>query len=284
MGTMHGKGMGWHRDLPDIRDYTPKSDDVAEVLAKSAPLKKAAKTQPPKMDLREWCSPIEDQGSIGSCTANAGVGMMEYYERSAFGNHLDAARLFLYKVTRNLLGFKDDDGAYLRDTMKAMVLFGVPPEKYWPYRVTHFNDEPSAFCYSFAQSYQAIRYYRLDPPGTKPADLLKEVKRSLAARLPAMFGFSVYSSIPGTGDGKGEIPFPGPGEKLEGGHAVLAVGYDDKKKIGKQQGALLIRNSWGTEWGEAGYGWLPYAYVEAGLADDFWAMVKQKFVDTALFK
>jgi len=284
MGSIHGKGMGWHRDLPDVRDYTAKTDDVAKVLAKSAPLRKAARAQPATVDLREWCSPIEDQESIGSCTANAGVGMMEYYERCAFGRHLDAARLFLYKVTRNLLGFKGDDGAYLRDAMKAMVLFGVPPEKYWPYDVARFNDEPSSFCYSFAQNYRAIRYYRLDPSGTSPSELLKKIRQSLAARLPAMFGFSVYSSIPGMGDGKGEIPFPTQGDTLEGGHAVLAVGYSDKKKIGKEQGALLIRNSWGTQWGESGYGWLPYAYVEAGLADDFWAMVKQEFVDTEFFK
>ena len=284
--TVHDNGMGWHRDLPDIRDYTDRSDSVRKVLTKSAPLKKAesAKKLPSSVDLRQWCSPIEDQGSLGSCTANAGVGMMEYYEYRAFGRHLDASRLFLYKVTRNLLGFTGDDGAYLRDTMKAMVLFGVPPEKYWPYKIRDFNIEPTQFCYAFAQSYQAIKYYRLDPAGSSPAKALEALKTKLAAELPAMFGFSVYSSIPDSGDGKGEIPFPAPGDTLEGGHAVLAVGYDDAKKIGKNKGAILIRNSWGTSWGEAGYGWLPYAYIEAGLADDFWSMVKQKFVDTDLFK
>jgi C1A family cysteine protease len=284
--TIHDFGMGWHRDLPDIRDYTDQSEGVRTVLRKSAPLKKAeaAKKLPASVDLRPWCSPIEDQRSLGSCTANAGVGMMEYYERRALGRHLDASRLFLYKVTRNLLGFSGDDGAYLRDTMKAMVLFGVPPEKYWPYRVKDFNLEPTQFCYAFAQSYQAIKYYRLDPSGTSPADVLEALKTKLAAKLPAMFGFSVYSSIPNSGDGKGEIPFPASGDTLEGGHAVLAVGYDDTKKIGRNKGAILIRNSWGTSWGEAGYGWLPYAYIEAGLADDFWSMVKQEFVDTDLFK
>lgn len=286
MPTIHGLGMGWHRDLPDIRDYTGDSDSVREVLAKSASLKNAtaAKKLPPSVDLRQWCSPIEDQGSLGSCTAHAGVGMMEYYERRAFGRYLDASRLFLYKVTRNLLGVTGDDGAYLRDTMKAMVLFGVPPEKYWPYKVNDFNLEPTQFCYAFAQSYQAVKYYRLDPPSTSPAVALNALKIRLAAGLPAMFGFSVYSSMPGSGDGKGEIPFPGRGDTLEGGHAVLAVGYDDAKKIGKDKGAILIRNSWGVSWGEGGYGWLPYAYVEAGLADDFWSMVKQEFVDTDLFK
>ena len=99
-----------------------------------------------------------------------------------------------------------------------------------------------------------------------------------------MFGFSVYSSMPGSGDGKGEIPYPGKGDTLEGGHAVLAVGYDDQKKIGSTKGALLIRNSWGEDWGDHGYGWLPYAYIEDGLADDFWSLVKAEFVDSDLFK
>ncbi|MBS0484445.1 MAG: cysteine protease [Proteobacteria bacterium] len=284
MKTIHGRGLGWHRDLPDMRDHTLETEAVAKVLAKSSPLKKAAKSLPASVDLRKYCSPVEDQGQLGSCTANAGVGMVEYYERRAFGKHIDASRLFLYKVTRQLLGFSGDDGAYLRDTMKALVLFGVPPEKYWPYDIARFNDDPSGFCFSYAQNYQAIKYYRLDPPNTPTATVLKTVKTSLAGNLPAMFGFAVYSSMPSGGDGKGEIPYPGSGDTLEGGHAVLAVGYDDQKKIGSTKGALLIRNSWGTGWGDHGYGWLPYAYVENGLADDFWSLVKAEYVDSDLFK
>ncbi len=285
MGRLvHGLGLGWQPDLPDFRDLTAESESVKKVLAKSAPVKTAAKTQPASVDLRAWCSPVEDQGDLGSCTANAGVGMYEYFERRAFGKHIDASRLFLYKVTRTLIGSTGDDGAYLRDTMKALVLFGVPPERYWPYDVAKFNKEPTSFCFSFAQNYQAVKYYRHDPPGTSPADALAAVRKGLAAGLPSMFGFSVYSSIPPLGDGKGEIPVPGPGDTLEGGHAVLAVGYDDAKKIGSSKGALLIRNSWGETWGVGGYGWLPYAYVEKGLADDFWSMVKGEFVDSDLFK
>lgn len=284
MATIHGMGMGWRRDLPDLRDLTPESNSIKAVLTKSASLNAAVKAQPASIDLRKWCSPIEDQGSLGSCTANAGVGMLEYYERQTSGKHLDGSRLFLYKVTRELEGVKGDDGAYLRDTMKAMVLFGVPPEKYWPYHIAKFNDEPSNFCYSFAQNYQALKYYRLDPAGSTPTATLAAIKKYLAASLPAMFGFSVYSSIPVSGDGKGEIPFPAAGDTHEGGHAVLAVGYDDNKKIGNTKGALLIRNSWGAQWGDQGYGWLPYEYVKQGLADDFWSMVKAEFVDTDLFK
>lgn len=277
-------GMGWQRDLPDFRDFTPESDSIKQILSQSEKLGSLTKTLPASKDLRQWCSPVENQGSLGSCTANAGVGLMEYYQRRAFGKHLDGSRLFLYKTTRNLEGWHGDTGAYLRSTMKAMVLFGVPPEPYWPYQISQFDNEPPAFCYSFAQNYKSVRYYRLDPAGTATSKVLTAVKRSLAAGLPSMFGFTVYSSIPAVGAGTGDIPFPQAGESVLGGHAILAVGYDDKKQIGGEKGALLIRNSWGTQWGEQGYGWLPYAYVEAGLAVDFWSLVRAEFVDTDLFK
>jgi C1A family cysteine protease len=114
--------------------------------------------------------------------------------------------------------------------------------------------------------------------------VLSSIRRNLAAGLALMFGFTVYSSIPPIGTGSGDIPYPGPEERVLGGHAIVAVGYDDKKQIGKEKGALLIRNSWGTEWGELGYGWLPYAYIESGLAVDFWSLVQAEFVDTDLFK
>jgi len=275
--------MGWRRDLPDYRDYTPDTQPVKQVLTKSEGLALAKRAAPASVDLREWCSPIEDQGDLGSCTANAGVGLVEYFERRAFGHHLDASRLFLYKVTRNLLGWVGDQGAYLRDTMKALVLAGVPPEQYWPYDIAAFDDEPSAFCYAFAQSYKAIVYYRLDPTGTATAQVLKSVKQNLAAGLPSMFGFTVYSSFPRIGDGTGDIPFPQPTDSVLGGHAVDAVGYDDRKEIGSERGALIIRNSWGTEWGDNGYGYMPYAYIERGIAVDFWSLVQASFVNTDLF-
>ncbi|WP_028312324.1 C1 family peptidase [Derxia gummosa] len=285
MKQIHGLKLGWQRDLPDFRDLDDSSKRIADILMKSAKLKsaKADKTLPAAIDLRQYCSPIETQGTLGACTAHAGVGLIEYFERRAFGKHMDGSRRFLYKVTRLLSGIEGDDGAQLRDTMKAMVLFGVPPEDYWPYDIKKFNAEPTAFCYSFAANFKAIEYYRLDPAGTAPKDALRNIKEKLAAELPSMFGFSVYSSIPEPGDGKGEIPFPAGNDKMMGGHAVMAVGYDDRKKIGGSKGALLIRNSWGKEWGDKGYGWLPYEYVLEGLAGDFWSLVKANFVDTDLF-
>jgi C1A family cysteine protease len=271
--------MGWQRDLPDIRDFTPETDQIAKFFHKSKAIKPPKAGIKKKVDLSSWCSPVENQGNIGSCTAHAGVGLLEYYERRAFGHHLDASRLFLYKVTRKLLHWTGDTGAWLRTTMKAMVLFGIPPEEYYPYDISKYDEEPSAFCYSYAQNYQSIKYYRLDRAMASSTHLLNRLKSFLAAGYPAMFGFTVYNF----GNDKGDIAFPGPHDTVLGGHAVVAVGYDDNRKIGKDTGAVKIRNSWGTDWGQQGYGWLPYSYIEEGLAEDFWSLHKSEYVDSGRF-
>jgi C1A family cysteine protease len=307
MSIAKTKGKGWLKDYPDHRDNTASTDklskrqklrgatkSVKDVLsklhlendkAKTTAIKKAL---PVKIDLSEWCSPIEDQGEIGSCTAHAGVGMYEYFERRAFGKHTDASRLFLYKTTRNLLKWIGDDGAYLRTTMAAMALFGLCPEKYFPYVEARFNEEPTPFMYSYAQNFQALLYYRLDKAGVSKPKLLEKIKEHLANGLPVMFGFTCFTSLEQSDNGK--IPFPNDNEEVDGGHAVMAVGYDDKLKIvnpndpsNSTTGAIKIRNSWGETWGEKGYGWLPYKFIELGIADDFWTMTKAEWIDTGHF-
>ena len=261
------KGLGWLPDLPDFRDYTPKNLAVKELLKARKSKKLASKKS---VDLRQWCSPIEDQGELGSCTAQAVVGLVEYLQKRTKNEYLDGSRLFLYKVTRKLYNLKGDTGAYIRGTIKALKLFGLCPENYWPYNIGKYDEDPPAFCYAFAQNYQALTYFRLDNNDTH--QLLKDLKSQLAQGLPCAFGFTVYSSIYNPEVIKtGNIPFPQSGDKVVGGHAIMAVGYDEKKK------RLLIRNSWGEDWGEGGYGTLPDAYIEKGLSRDFWVLTSMEY-------
>lgn len=289
-------GTGWLPSMPDTRDYDEGHIEVTKILGKlNIPKKLSA--PPSQMDLRQWCSPIEDQGSLGSCTANAAVGIVEYFENRGFSKYIEGSRLFVYKTTRNLMGVTGDTGAFIRTTMQSLTLCGVPDEKFWPYtdktqpgtgQDRYFDLEPTAFVYALADNYEAVKYFRHDTIGKTPAQILESVKKWIVMYIPSMFGFYVFPSYTQS-DVPGAFPYPSQGERAIGGHAVVAVGYDDGKKIknlrnGKiTTGAILIRNSWGTSWGDKGYGWLPYDYILNGLASDFWSLTSLKWIDTDQF-
>lgn len=283
-------GTGWLPPLPDLRDYSAEHPTIAALANQFRRGRTKAPSAPAAVDLRPGCSPIENQGSLGSCSAHAGVGVVEYMERRAYGKHIDGSRLFLYKTTRDLMGVSGDTGAWLRNVMGALALCGVPPEKYWPYDISKFDTEPTAFLYAIADNFEALTYFGHDPAGANlpRPKVLASVKSYLAAGVPSMFGFFGFPSFDKTSV-PGGIPYPCPTERAQWGHAIVAVGYDDAKKITNTQcnrtttGALLIRNSWGTGWGESGYGWLPYDYVLNNLAQDFWSMLSQKWIDSGKF-
>lgn len=272
-GAYRIKRFGWLPDPFDHRDLTLQSTKVQQALkgtqSRSKGRIKAAvpKKLPASVDLRNVCSSIEDQEMLGSCTAQAAVGVLEFVWKQTYGRHVDASRLFVYKATRNLLGWTGDTGAFVRTAIKAVRLFGACPEDYWPYDISQFDVEPPAFCYSFAQNFKALVYYRLQ-------ETVLELKRSLAQGVPFAFGFACFESLEGEEVRRtGIIPFPQLNESQIGGHAVVAVGYNDQKKW------FVIRNSWGRGWGKDGYGYLPYQYFDANLADDCWCILKSSYED-----
>lgn len=300
------KALGWIPDVPSIKDYSLETPVVQNLIAKTklsaslggrarspstggsvgggsaaAAAPAAAPGLAAQVDLRPFFSPIEDQDPYLSCTANAAVGLVEYFEKRAFGKFIDASRMFVWKTTHDLMGIAGNVGAYNRTTMEALVLLGTPPEKFWAYDAKHFDVEPTAFCYAFAENYKTLVYLRLDPPGTAPAQVLDNVRLLMNFNFPSIFGFPVYKEFDYPDNGK--VAYPSPTSYYRGGHAICAVGYDDNVMIGGDKGALLVRNSWGTDWGLAGYGWLSYKYVTADLTDDWWTLISQKWVDTGLF-
>ena len=243
---------GWIPDRPDQRD-----------LLYSAPPVYLLKELPAKVNLCGKCPPIYDQGELGSCTANAIAGAIQFDQMA---EHLREvfipSRLFIYYNERVIEGtVSSDSGAMLRDGMKSVAKRGVCPEPMWPYQIARFRVKPSKACYSTAAQHTAVNYLRLVP-------ILQQLKGCLASGYPFVFGFTVYESFESAAVARtGKAPMPSTNERVLGGHAVAAVGYDDKQRT------FLCRNSWGTSWGMKGYFTLPYAYLTDGdLSADFWTI------------
>jgi C1A family cysteine protease len=244
------QGYGWNPDIPDGRD-----------LMYAAPAQVVTKL-PPKVDLRQQCPEVYDQGQLGSCTANAIGAALEFDQMKQKEEAFAPSRLFIYYNERDIEGTVDSDsGAQIRDGVKSVSKQGAPPETEWPYDITKFRDKPSQPVYDHAQEHQAILYQRLTPT-------LGQLKGCLATEFPFVFGFVVYESFESQEVAStGEAPLPKAGEQQLGGHAVLAVGYDE------DQQRFIIRNSWGSNWGMGGYFTLPYSYLlQSTLSSDFWTI------------
>lgn len=248
---------GWVPDLADQRD-----------LIYVAPIADA-ETLPKAVDLRSLCPPVYDQGSLGSCTANAIAAAIAFEQRKFDVSQLfTPSRLFIYFNERELLGTVNaDTGAPLRDGMKVVNRVGVCPEDQpeasanWPYDPAQFASRPPDNCYAAARHVRALHYLRL----SHSMDMLKGC---LAEGYPFVFGITVYESFESPEVKQtGMVMMPEKAERVLGGHAVMAVGYDDTRSV------LIARNSWGPTWGDQGYFYLPYDYLFArGLARDFWTI------------
>jgi len=242
---------GWRPDLPDQRDH---------LFAVPGPL---ASNLPVSVDLRSKCPPVLDQGQLGSCTANALANAHLFCQLNQPGG-VDAlpSRLFLYYNERALRGtVKSDSGAQIRDGIKVLAKLGDAPETLWPYDIAKFTVKPPAKVYQAARKHLVMGYQRV-------AQSLPQLKGALATGFPVAFGFSVYESFKSEIVAKtGVAPMPASTERVLGGHAVLAVGYDDSKQV------FWVQNSWGTGWGQKGFFTLPYAYLASKeLSADFWTI------------
>jgi C1A family cysteine protease len=241
---------GWIPDQPDQRDHLYAAP--AQFLT----------ALPAEADLRAHCPDVYNQGALGSCTANAIGGAIEFDRIKQKLPDFVPSRLFIYYNERAIMGTVGmDSGAQLRDGIKSVASQGVCPESEWPYVIENFMTRPSALAYKDAKLDRAISYQSL-------VQDMNQMKGCLASGYPFIFGFTVYESFESEAvRSSGHAPMPGWGERPVGGHAVMAVGYDDARQW------FLVRNSWGSGWGLKGYFTLPYSYmIQPGLSRDFWTI------------
>ncbi len=248
--SVHG-GYGWTRDTPDARDVLY----CAALLA-------MPKGMPNSVDLRSKCPPVYDQGQLGSCTANGIGAAIEFDQMKLNQKTFVPSRLFIYYNERAIEGtIASDAGAQVRDGIKAVAKLGAPPETDWPYDIAKFARKPPAKAYADAKQDLVSSY-------TRVVQQLPQMQGCLAEGFPFVFGFTVYENFESAAVAKsGILPMPGPKEKSLGGHCVLAVGYDNTKRV------FIVRNSWGAGWGMKGYFTMPYEYMlSPQLASDFWTI------------
>jgi C1A family cysteine protease len=237
------------------QDYSKYRTDgcLLEETPSAAPMLKVGNVNemPERIDLRGLCSPVENQGHVGSCAANAVVGALEYHQRLSGQSQTDLSRLYVYYNSRKIGGTTaTDSGTFIHHVMASVLAFGACPERMWPYQQAMWATEPIKACYQGAEQFGAVSYARTGSGlGAKAA---------VANGLPVVFGISLPEDmLMREAAETGQIASPRGGwPQPSGGHAMLIVGYDDARA------SWLVRNSWGSEWGEQGHLWIAYDVME----------------------
>ncbi len=236
---------GWHPSLPDLNDifHAFHTLDVANL--------------PQQVDLRPGCSPILDQGPLGSCTSHMAVEAMWFLEKRQGKMPVLGSPLFHYFVERFIKS--EDTGSTIRRAVQVLRQHGVCPESEWPYDPSKFAIKPPQQCYDDAKKEEALVDRRV-------LQRIDQIQACLASGYPMLFGFTVYESFESDEVARtGIVPMPQKGEQVLGGHAVLAVGYDTSKNV------VYVQNSWGPDWGDKGFFYMPFDYiVNPNLASDLW--------------
>jgi len=251
--STQGRVYNWRPDLP-------KHDDDYFYSGFRSPVV----SLPDVKSLESEMTPVENQGTLGSCTAHSAVGAVEFLKKKATGQLVRYSRLFQYYNERKSDGdINFDAGSTLRQAVQTLAQYGICPEAEWPYVEAMYRVDPPQIAYQDALTFKALKFSRVNQNE-------QEVVSVIAEGFPIMFGFTVYKSFESEQVARtGIMVMPGFSvtDPCMGGHAVLAVGYDRKEKC------ILVRNSWGASWGLNGYFKMPYDYFfNTNLADDLWVV------------
>lgn len=271
------RASGWYPDLPDRRDYTLDHERVGLCLSDLPELAE----RPSSVEWRTACTPCPERLDIGECGGSIHC-CLELLEQTLFrvqGSHRALSRPFVHHNAERMAQAQGEPPLSLRMAWKTIQRIGVLAESLWPAEPGCQPLEPDAFAYGAASHYPELRYVRLDHRDRTGAETLDSVRSCLAAGFLCSFGIPLGS----TAGEAGEIAFPTAFDDLQGGQALLAVGYDDRRRIRSDRGCLLVRGGWGRDWGEEGYGWLPYAYVREKLALDFWTIFDPAWLPSGEF-
>jgi C1A family cysteine protease len=245
--------------------YKPDPVDERDFLFAEKP-----ELVPSSIDLRNYCSTVRDQGNLGSCTGfSMTVGLLEFMTLVRGTYKTKFSPMYLYYKEREIEDSIDyDAGAYIRDGLKVLKNNGVARESYWPYVISKFTVKPSARADTNAKikSHKILSYSRIIT--------LNGIKSALNKKQGVVLGFTVYESFESDEcNTTGRMPMPEPNESILGGHAVFCCGYQDDTTW-EGGGYLIVKNSWSKDWGDKGYFYMPYAFLNSkDDVSDIWTAV-----------